>query len=687
MSDLPQGWTAVPEFAPALPQGWTAVPIDPAIEERFGKGGYQQPTNPSEHLTKMLGGAMLEGGAGLAGAPGSLINMIPSSSGANTAADRQAPTTGNEGIAALANLFPTSEGLVSGLKSLGMVGQPIQQPQNEGERLMAAAAQGVGGTAPLGAFSGLAGIGKAALQGALSGAGGEAGRNILPISNSPTASTLAGVLAGQGAAGGLYGLAGRGINAARGVGNPIVEAYDLAGVTPQLAGDVTGRPALQGLQSLAMRSPFGGRAVHAAQAGSNEFGSSIENYASQFGRAETPTQAGLALQEGGRNWMGQFRQAQQQAEQAVSAKVPGTSVVSMDPVSNVLNETISKMPDAPHVASMMTNPVFQGLSGALGKDLRGPQPYLNDPLYATTGTVPGTVAPRPGLEWDTARAWRTRVGDQLQMSLVSRDGNDEAWKRIYGALSEALGDTAKKAGAGSEWQAANSVSNKGHQFIENTLSNIINHPGAQNSIQPEAAANYALRGTRSGGTTLDDLRAQMPGAVNELAAYKLRDMAAATPGRMTEAQPTSAMTFSTELNRLSPEARNSLFGSHAPMLDALQTVAERGKETYQRYGNPPGTAGATQHAGILSAPLSILGGFFAGREVGGLPGAVTGASAAALPYFTGPITGNLTAREALTRYLAAPTGGPGVGASRLYRGAGAGAALAPLLATPGEHAR
>jgi nucleotide-binding universal stress UspA family protein len=536
-------------------------------------------------------------------------------------------------------------------------------------------------------FGGLAGIGKAALQGALSGAGGEAGRNILPLSNNPTAATLAGVLAGQTAAGGLYGLAGRGINAARGIGNPIVSAYDTAGITPQLAGDVTGRPSLQALQSLAMRAPFGGRAIHAAQTGADEFGNAIENYASQFGRSETPTQAGMALQENGRNWMGQFRQAQEQAEQAVSAKVPGTSIVSMDPVKDVLNETISKMPDAPHVAAMMTNPVFQGLSGALGKDLRGPQPYLNDPLYATSGTVPLPVPARPGFEWDTARAWRTKVGEQLEMSLVSRDGNDAAWKRIYGALSGALGDTATKAGAGSEWQAANAITNQGHNFIENTLSNIINHPGAQNSITPETAANYALRGTGSGGTTLNDLRSAMPDAVNELAAYKLRDMAAATPGRMTQDQPTSATTFSTELNRLSPEARTALFGSYSPMLDALQTVAERGKETYQRFGNPSGTASTLQHANLFTAPRDIALAAMGGHEVGGMPGAVLGGASTGVGYLAGPALANLTAREALTRYLAAPTGGPGVGASRLYRAAGAGSALAPLLATPGEHAR
>jgi hypothetical protein len=674
------------------------VVIDPAIAERYGTGGYQQPANPSEHLRKMLGGGMLEGAGNLLGLPGSVIAALPSLPPAAVSQLSAAPTTPEtEGIAQLAASggglrLPTGEDINAKLKELGMVGQPIQEPQNAGERLMYAGAQGFGGTAPLGIGGGLAGLVKAALQGVMSGVGGQAGQEYLskPLSEltatQPNSAipTLAGVLAGQMAGGGLYGMAGRGINAMRGVGNPVVSAYDLAGVKPRLAGDVTGTPLLQGFQSLAMRAPFGGRAIRAAQAGASEFGNSVENYARQFGRAETEDQAGLALQAAGRNWMGQFRKNQEQAEQAVSAKVPGTSIVSMDPVKDVLNETLSKMPDAPHVAAMMTNPVFQGLSGALGKDLRGPQPYLNDPLYATSGTVPPPVPARPGLEWDTARAWRTKVGEQLEMSLVSRDGNDAAWKRIYGALSGALGDTAGKAGAGAEWQAANAITNQGHNFIENTLSNIINHPGAQNSIRPDAAANYVLN---SGSGPMQDVRAAMPSAANELASFKLRDMAAATPGRRTAEQPYSATTFSTELNRLTPEERTALFGSYSPMLDALQTVAERGKETFQHYGNASGSGGNLAHLGAFTAPLAISEAANAGHEVYGFPGMLMGGAAATLPYISGPISSYLTAREALTRYLAAPVGGPGTGASRLYRAAGAGSALAPLLATPGEHAR
>ncbi len=163
----------------------------------------------------------------------------------------------------------------------------------------------------------------------------------------------------------------------------------------------------------------------------------------------------------------------------------------------------------------------------------------------------------------------------------------------------------------------------------------------------------------------------MPEATNQLASYKLRDMAAATPGRATADMPTSATTFSTDLNRLSPEARTALFGNHNPELDALQTVAERGKETYQRYGNPSGTSGMMHWLSQLTAPFAVSGAYQAGSAAAGPTAGLAAGGLAALPYAAGPILGGLTTKEALTRYLAAPVGGPGSGASRAYRGAAA----------------
>jgi hypothetical protein len=250
-------------------------------------------------------------------------------------------------------------------------------------------------------------------------------------------------------------------------------------------------------------------------------------------------------------------------------------------------------------------------------------------------------------------------------------------KRLYGALSTDLQSTATRMGPAAQtaFDQASALTRGGHDFIERPLSQIIRG----NEISPENAAKAALNSGTAGGTTLQTIRDQMPKAADELAAFKLRNMAAALPGQQTQETPVSAATFSTNLNRLSPEARQALFASIEPKLSALQTVAERGKETFARYGNPSGTGGALQHAALMSAPIAIGEGARTGYEWGGPMGGAIGAAGSTLPFLAGPAAANLTARELLTRYLAAPTGGPGVGASRLYRAAAGGGQLAPLL--------
>lgn len=690
---LPDG--SIAAFPDSMPQDQIAAAIQAHLAQQNQnlpgvlRGGEDNavipaPELPGEHAGKVAGSNLIAGGLDLAGMPGSVLNALP-----KMAPSPSAPASANEDETAIAQLaasggglrLPTSKDLLSGAKDLGIIDQPSQQPRDWGERLLAGAARGVGSTAPLGLFGGPAGILKAGIQGAASGLGGEVGKNYLPVSENPTVSTLAGILAGQGVGGAAFGAVGRGVNAARGVGSPVIEAYDAAGVTPRLAGDVTGRPLLQGMQSMAMRAPFGGRAVRAAEQGANEFANSIENTAQGLGSSRTMTDAGLALQQGARDWMKNWRGQQQLAEAAVTAKVAPNTPVDVGDVQKLLNDLASKMPSAKPIADIMTNPVYNKLSNALNASAA--------PQYAVAQTLPGgaRIVQQTGssLPWTDMRAWRSAVGDELQNSLLSKDGNQEAWRRLYGSLSGALGDAATKAGAGSEWAAANSITNKGHLFTETTLSDILNHPGAQNTVRPEDAAQVALNGAGRGGSTLQMLRQEMPQASDELAAFKLRQMATATAGKQTQEAPVSATTFSTQLNSLSPEARRALFSGIEPKLSALQTVAERGKDTFAHYGNPSGTGGNLQHAGLLTAPIVIGEAARGGHDIGGLPGAVAAGSAAAAPYLAGPIASNLTARETLARYLAAPTGGPGAGVSRLYRAAGAWPSLQPLI--EGERAR
>jgi hypothetical protein len=642
----------VPAAAPNLP-GYVANP--PAVTA--------PPELPGMHGARVLGSNLIGGALDLAGTPGNVGNALPQLS---------PEEGGGEGLAGLLASMPTSAYLRGKAKELGLIDQPNQQPDGTGEQLLAAVGRGVGGTAPLGLFSGPAGVLKAGLQGGLSSLGGEAAQDLLPTKLQP-AGTLAGILAGQGVGGALYGAAGRGVNALRGTGNPIVEAYDTAGVTPRLAGDVTGNPLLQGLQSIAMKAPFGGRAVEAAREGAQEFGNAFEDTAASLGSSRSLQEAGTALRKEGQAWLDNFKSDSKTAWNKVDAVIPANTPVPLPNYTAMLNDVRTQMPNAPATASKLEPSLSRDLLDALTTDTRIP-PRNTGLLNASGQPIIAPAQSKP-LTWQDVKAIRTQIGEHMEEPQPVGDTSYVALKRLYGSLSNDLQSAAAGQGSAAQdaFNQASALTSSGHSFIEGTLSKVMQG----DKISPEQAANGALNSGNLGGTLLQSIRSQMPTGADELAAAKLRDMVQALPGRQTADMPTSATTFSTSLNQMSPEARQALFGAIEPKLSALQTVAERGKETFARYGNPSGTSGASAHLGLLTAPVAVEEAARLGHETGGLAGALAGGTLAALPYATGPVLSNLTAREGLARYLAAPVGGPGVGASRLFRAAAAGEALQP----------
>jgi hypothetical protein len=227
-----------------------------------------------------------------------------------------------------------------------------------------------------------------------------------------------------------------------------------------------------------------------------------------------------------------------------------------------------------------------------------------------------TDAPGGTSTWADIRAWRTRVGEELQQSLLSGDGNQAAWRQLYGSLSRSLGDTAFANGAHREWQAANEVTQQGHQFVENVVGKLINarNPNA-NTIKAEDAYNAAMSGSRNGGTTLQGIRDEMPAAADEVAAYNLRRAGQATLQNAAGTQVSPGRLVSNlSPQRLAPEASDALFAGNpalAQRIDDMRTVGERMRGT-ERFVNQSNTAthlGTSEVlSGLLTAPLTIAGG-------------------------------------------------------------------------------
>ena len=139
------------------------------------------------------------------------------------------------------------------------------------------------------------------------------------------------------------------------------------------------------------------------------------------------------------------------------------------------------------------------------------------------------------------------------------------------------------------------VTSQGHQFIERTLNNVINSPNpAQNTIRAEDAYRAAMTGAQKGGTTLNDIRQQMPGAADELAAAHLHQSgrAAVQNAAGTEVSPRTLVS-NLSPNNLAPEARDALFGHDPALANRVEDLARVG-EAMRRgegYYNWSGTGG------------------------------------------------------------------------------------------------
>lgn len=584
------------------------------------------------HTGEVAGSGLLRGGAELAGLPGDLTRLAT--------AGRVSPWW-----------LPTSPTAVDWLsRQAANVGVPLATPQTPVERYINAAAEGVGSTLPLALIPGAeaalpARAALAAAQGAGAGLGGEAGRELTP--GHPMVGGLVGALAGGAGAGTAVGGAGRLAAALSGTTENPLAAYDALNIQPRLAGDITGSRNLQRLQSAALTLPGGTRAHTALDETIAEFGDAVENTASQMlpsgaAAANTLQDAGTTLQSQARQWLTSWRSDSKNAWDAVGAKIPDATPVDMTGVDQALRATQAAMPNLPATAQILTDPVFDQLSRSLQSD-----------IAASGGAAP----------WADVRAMQQRVGDHLEGSLVAGDPAAAQWKHVYGALSDATGNTAAANGAAAEYAAARDLTGSGHQYIDNVLNRVISSKNpAQNAIAPEAAASFALGGSGRGGTVLQQIRDQMPDAADALGAYKLRAMAKPSPGGQV-GDVASPNSFLTDYNRLAPEARTALFPDPQTTTDLanLRTVADSMRDTYQRFGNPSRTAQAAGHALPVFGLVSGAGeGARQGYEEGGLSGALKGALAGALAggvlgFAPGYGVANLAARPSLTRLLAQPS--------------------------------
>jgi hypothetical protein len=409
---------------------------------------------------------------------------------------------------------------------------------------------------------------------------------------------------------------------------PLVDAYQRLGIDPVLLGDVTGNPTARLAQAYSSKSPGGAAVVNPVeQRVVGQFHDAVENTAQGLGRSVDAQGAGQVLQDAARNWKDvTFPAREDAAYQPVNQRMAGEQV---DPAEYraSLSTLTSKLAALPETQKALLPPRIQTLLDAINKD-----------------APPGTT-----ISWQTAQDLRSAIGRMMGVPEIVQSVGRDQLKAAYGGIARDMGQAADTAGVGDAFRAANAVSVAGHSFIEGPLAKVISkNNAAQETIPAEKAAAAVLSG---GDTTLQAMRQELPGATDELAGLKLRDMMRATPGAAgATGQETSVGSFLTNLNKLrqtAPNGTKALFSDPAvaQKLDDLATVADSMKETAKRAN--------TSNTQPNLALMEMLGGLASGHYLsGGNLLATAGATMA--PWAANKILGYGVTRPSVTNLLAAP---------------------------------
>jgi hypothetical protein len=213
------------------------------------------------------------------------------------------------------------------------------------------------------------------------------------------------------------------------------------------------------------------------------------------------------------------------------------------------------------------------------------------------------------LPYEALTKLRTLVGNEIDNYSLVDNVPRSKWKALYGALSKDMETAAATPEAKAAWQRANNYYNARLKRLEVIDSAVSKNGG------PEKVFNAIYSSAKDGDTTLRAVMQSLPKeGQRDLTAAFVRRLGRANPSAQTnEGDAFSAATFLTNWNRISPEAKRTLFDRHGPMfssnMDRIAKVASNLREGSSTFANPSGTAAAgAQIAGITSFVTSLATG-------------------------------------------------------------------------------
>lgn len=586
---------------------------DPALLEQLNSG--MKPVTDERVLFELNNGAQ----------PRSVISGDRSIPGQAIRQIGLAARQGIEGLASLPNMVGDALGLNSS-KSVGDLLTRIGLPQEEGgtERVVGDVTRAMAGQGGiLGLGRGLsnaagpvvsrvgdllksqpalqvvsAGTGAGAAGATREGGGGDVAQLMAGLSGAILPSVVA-----SGAPMGVRGLLRGGEEGRQRVASNI-KLFDDAGYGTPTVGQASEARLPRAIESGLSRTPGGaGRIVNAAEQGAENLGGQVDDLASGLSKGATATKAGAAIEGGIRKFADRFKGEQEFLYGKIDQHIPKGSRVDVTNTRTALESLNADIPGAPNVSELFKNARIKGIQGALKADTETTSGVASNlpawqkqlleqmPEVERTTMLNGLIDGK--LPYEALKKLRTLVGNEISNSTIASDVPRSKWKALYGALSQDLRVAASDAGpqATKAFERANKYTSAGHTRIETYLDRVIGKDTAEKIFTAAVSPSEV----KEGASTINAvMRSIEPKERDMVRAAFLKRLGTATAGRQDAAgEVFSSETFLTNWNKISPEAKMTLFadakGTLRDDLEKIAKVAANLREGSKVFSNPSGT--------------------------------------------------------------------------------------------------
>ena len=287
----------------------------------------------------------------------------------------------------------------------------------------------------------------------------------------------------------------------------------------------------------------------------------------------------------------------------IADSIPAGAKVPVTNTFNTLDELTAVPKGGEHLGQMLVSPKLQSIFDALKQDMAGAsQAGLLGPDGRVLQTGNGQVA------MDVLRQWKTKLGNMIDWTGYGSDPDNAALKQVWKSLNSDIMTGAKNINP--KLAPAINAANQGYQVAQaqlGALHSVLNKAGG-----PDKIFTSLMAGTKDGSLALRRVLVQLsPSDRQLLAASQLRRMGIANAGAQgAEGGAFSADTFLTNWNKMSPDAKEALFGrlpgDYASSISQLAKNVATLKNYARVMPNWSGTARGAIWAGDIQTALTSL---------------------------------------------------------------------------------